>query len=152
MRLFRLESQTQRSRKQFFIDGFIKDAADVAVVVELDTIARIFQRRFSNGENTLAILNQRLRAGFDVVHGVTHRGNSCQEQHLRGPAASANQLCRHFCSVRPINANRPGRASRESHVCFDDVFALNVQRVVDDDGVALCLRVQARGNGISRAG
>src|ERR1019366_8849095 len=49
-RLVRLDGQTRWSGQEFFVEALIEDAAQGAVLVHLDDIARIFERRLRHFE------------------------------------------------------------------------------------------------------
>src|SRR2546427_89898 len=84
--LFSLERQTRWGGKEFAVDGLVEDAGHVAVLVHLDAVAGVFQRRLGDfqrrsGSGRLARLN--------VVNSEANGRRRSQEQDLRRCGAPA---------------------------------------------------------------
>ena len=82
-------------------------------------------------------------AGLDVINRSTDRGHAGHEDHL-----AAGDLRRNVLSVRSSYAHGLGRAVRKVDAGFHNIFASDIERVEDNQGHALGLGVQCRGNAL----
>src|SRR5260370_41368203 len=130
MRLFALQSQSRWSREQFFVERPVEDAGDIAILVETNAVARVFQACFAHGQSAFAIFDAGGCDWLHVVDGIAHWRGPCQEQNLCR-AGGAVQLCRDLFSMRTADPDSLGRDSGGSDGRTAASVAPAVERIVD---------------------
>src|SRR5579872_1584390 len=154
--LLRLQSKLQRRREQFFVECFIEDTADVTVFVQVNSVTRIFERGLCHRKFGLAIFCQSLRAKLHCVYGIANRWSFCKKQHPGRAIFSGCKLRRHLSASWIKYAHRPGCVPGVSDVCIYNIFAGNIQWVVNNNrgthGICVHCRSDTRRSACEYAG
>jgi hypothetical protein len=138
------DGEAHGSGEQLFVEGLVEDAGDVAVLIEMDSVAVVLQRRFRDFERRLPSCRF---AEAHVEHGIADGGNLGDEEHF-----TAFELRRDFGAVGSEDVNGFRIAACKVEGGFCDVLTLDVERIENNDGCACGLRVESGGNAFGRGG
>src|SRR5260370_24948050 len=107
---FALESVLRWSGEQFFVERPVEDAGDIAILVETNAVARVFQACFAHGQSAFAIFDAGGCDWLHVVDGIAHWRDPCQEQNLfRAP--SGVPVWEHLCALTHVDPRSLARTS-----------------------------------------